>query len=97
MSTDGDSTLSNTLSNTIDKLVPVTSDGIPIIWTDDNDAHIEGLLHEVGKFYRRTGRFQYFFKHHAAALPNGKLAVSLSEARRTRSVAPSRGGSHCPR
>ena len=71
MSTDGDSTL----SNTIDKLVPVTSDGIPIIWTDDNDAHIEGLLHEVGKFYRRTGRFQYFFKHHAAALPNGKLAV----------------------
>ena len=71
MSTDGDSTL----SNTIDKLVPVTSDGNPIIWTDDNDAHIEGLLHEVGKFYRRTGRFQYFFKHHAAALPNGKLAV----------------------
>jgi hypothetical protein len=42
MSTDGDSTL----SNTIDKLVPVTSDGIPIIWTDDNDAHIEGASEE---------------------------------------------------
>ena len=75
MSTDGDSTL----SNTIDKLVPVTSDGNPIIWMDDNDAHIEGLLHEVGKFYRRTGRFQYFFKHHAAALPNGKLADMRTE------------------
>ena len=71
MSTDGDSTL----SNTIDKLVPVTSDGTPIIWTDDNDAHIEGLLHEVGKFYKRTGRFQSFFKQRATVLSNGKLAV----------------------
>jgi hypothetical protein len=75
MSTDGDSTL----SNTIDKLVPVTSDGNPIIWTDDNDAHIEGLLHEVGKFYKRTGRFQTFFKQRATVLSNGKLAVDSLE------------------
>jgi hypothetical protein len=75
MSTDGDSTL----SNTIDKLVPVTSDGNPIIWTDDNDAHIEGLLHEVGKFYKRTGRFQSFFKQRATVLSNGKLAVDSLE------------------
>jgi hypothetical protein len=76
MSTDGDSTL----SNTIDKLVPVTSDGNPIIWTDDKyDAHIEGLLHEVGKFYKRTGRFQTFFKQRATVLSNGKLAVDSLE------------------
>ena len=36
------------------------SDGTPITWMDDNDAHIEGILHEVGKFFKRTGRFQYF-------------------------------------
>ena len=43
---DGDSTL----SNITDKLVPVISDGTPIIWTDDNDAHLEGLPTCVGSF-----------------------------------------------
>jgi hypothetical protein len=35
----------------------------------------EGILFEVGKFFKRKGLFQPFFKHHAAALRNGKLAV----------------------
>ena len=40
------SDVDSTLSNTTDKLVPVTSDGTPITWADDNDAHLEGLLYE---------------------------------------------------
>jgi hypothetical protein len=32
-------------------------------------------LFEVGKFFKRKGLFQPFFKHHAAVLRNGKLAV----------------------
>ena len=44
MSADDESTLSNTI---IDKLAPTTADGTPIVWSDDNDAHIEGLLFEV--------------------------------------------------
>jgi hypothetical protein len=47
----------------------------PLVWSSDNDAHLEGILFEVGKFFKRKGLFQPFFKHHAAALRNGKLAV----------------------
>ena len=72
MSADDDSTLSDTI---IDKLAPTTADGIPLVWSSDNDAHLEGILFEVGKFFKRKGLFQPFFKHHAAALRNGKLAV----------------------
>ena len=46
----------------------------------DNDAHIEGLLFEVGKNYKRKGQFQTFFKHHAAILSNGKLAVDSADS-----------------
>ena len=46
----------------------------------DNDAHIEGLLFEVGKNYKRKGQFQTFFKHHAAVLSNGKLAVDSADS-----------------
>ncbi|KOO28231.1 hypothetical protein Ctob_013261, partial [Chrysochromulina tobinii] len=72
MSADDDSTLSDTI---IDKLAPTTADGIPLVWSSDNDAHLEGILFEVGKFFKRKGLFQPFFKHHAAVLRNGKLAV----------------------
>ena len=37
-----------------DILVPVYSDATAIKW-DDNDATIEGILHEVGKHYENTG------------------------------------------
>ena len=57
-----------------------TADGTPIVWSDDNDAHIEGLLFEVGKNYKRKGQFQTFFKHHAAILSNGKLAVDSADS-----------------
>jgi len=68
-----------TLSQHTDKYIPVHTDGTPITWEDDNDAHILGILHEVGRYYKRTGLFQTFFRHHAAVLPNGMLAVdSLS-------------------
>ena len=36
-----------------DTLAPVYLDGTPIIW-DGNDAHIEGLLYDIGRFYMRT-------------------------------------------
>ena len=32
-----------------DILIPVLADGTPIIW-DGNDAHIEGTVHDVGKY-----------------------------------------------
>ena len=45
---------SNTLSTAdiSDPLVPIYTDKTPIIW-DGNYAHIEGLLYEVGRFYKR--------------------------------------------
>ena len=49
MSADDDSTLSDTI---IDKLTPTTADGIPLVWSSDNDAHLEGILFEVGKFFK---------------------------------------------
>ena len=71
-----DDSTTNTLSNTADLnyLVPVTIDKEPIIF-EDNDATIEGILYEVGRFYKRTGLFQMLFKHRAVPLSNGKLAV----------------------
>ena len=41
---------------TSDILVPSLADGTPIIW-DGNDAHIEGTLFDVGKYYLRVGLF----------------------------------------
>ena len=62
-----------------DILIPVLADGTPIIW-DGNDAHIEGTVHDVGKYYLRVGLFQPLFKHRAVALSNGKLAVDNPNA-----------------
>ena len=72
MSDDNSSTLSN--NNDHNYLVPVTTDQEPIIF-EDNDATIEGILYEVGRFYKRNGLFQMLFKHRAVPLSNGKLAV----------------------
>jgi hypothetical protein len=96
MSADDDSTLSDTI---IDKLAPTTADGIPLVWSSDNEAHLEGLLFEVGKFYKRKGLFQAFFKNHAAVLSNGKLAVDALESayimsRRPRTATASRSLAH---
>ena len=64
---------------TSDILQPSLADGTPIIW-DGNDAHIEGTLFDVGKYYLRVGLFQPLFKHRAVALANGKLAVEHPNA-----------------
>ena len=61
-------------ATTTDNLIPVNLDREPIIFSD-NDASIEGILYEVGRFYKRTGQFQMLFKHRAVSLSNGKLAV----------------------
>ena len=41
---------------------------------------LEGTIFEVVKFFKRKSLFQQFFKHHAAVLSNGKLAVDALEA-----------------
>ena len=72
MSDETTSTLSNNTEHNY--LVPVTTDKEPIIF-EDNDATIEGILYEVGRFYKRNGLFQMLFKHRAVPLSNGKLAI----------------------
>ena len=72
MSDENTSTLSNNTEHNY--LVPVTTDKEPIIF-EDNDATIEGILFEVGRFYKRNGLFQTLFKHRAVPLSNGKLAI----------------------
>ena len=74
MSDESTSTLSNNTNTDLNHLVPVTIDKEPIIF-EDNDATIEGILYEVGRFYKRNGLFQMLFKHRAVPLSNGKLAV----------------------
>ena len=53
---------------------PVSSDKSKLSW-DGNDATILGLLHEVGRYYRRKGLFQPLLRDRAVALSNGRLAV----------------------
>ena len=69
----------NQQSNTTDRLQPVDTDKIPILW-DGNDAHIEGTLYEVGKWCTRTGHFKLLFEHHAAPLSGGRIAVDSVNA-----------------
>ena len=69
----------STLSNNSNILVPVDTDKNPLLW-DGNDAHIEGLLIECGKYYKRVGLFQPYFAHRAVALGNAKVAVDTPAA-----------------
>ena len=63
-----DATTLSTADNT-DPFIPKYTDGTPIQW-DGNYAHIDGALYETGRYYKRTGLFQLFFKHRAVANPN---------------------------
>ena len=65
------STLSN---NSVHSVFPCTPDKVPLVW-DDNDATINGMLHELGRFLIRTGKHKVLLKYRAAQLSNGKLAV----------------------
>ena len=74
ISDDNTSTLSNT--DRTDRLQPVFTDGIPIIW-DGIDAHLAGILLEVKRFFIRTGQFKNLFAFRAAPVGGkGMLAVS---------------------
>ena len=66
-------------SNISDRDQPVYLDNSPIQW-DGNPAHIEGALHEAGKYYVRNGLFQALIKHNAVLLSNGKTAVESLNA-----------------
>jgi hypothetical protein len=74
---DGSTTESSSSVKT--DLTPVYLDGTVIEW-DGNNALILPLLHEFGKWSKRTGKFQSLFAHRAANLPNGKIAVDSVQA-----------------
>ena len=74
LSTADDNVSESTQADSTYHLQPVDIDKNPII-LDGNPAHIEGIMFEVGKFYRRKGKFQQLLKNHAVLLSNGKLAV----------------------
>lgn len=50
-------------------------DNKPIKW-DGNPAHVLGILHDVGEYFRRTHAFKALFEHRAAIAKNGKMVVS---------------------
>ena len=79
LSTADDNVSESTQADSTIYLQPVDIDKNPII-LDGNPAHIEGIMFEVGKFYRRKGKFQQLFKNHAVLLSNGKLAVDSVNA-----------------
>ena len=74
MSNDDSNPTTNASANITDYLAPVTPDKEPITFVD-NDATIEGILYEIGRFFKRNGLFQLLLKHRAVSLSNGKLAV----------------------
>ena len=67
--------LTNSEQDTVNHLQPVTIDLLPIIW-QDNDATIEGTLHEVIKYYKRNGHFLTLVEDRAVAVSGGRLAIS---------------------
>ena len=70
-------------------LTPVHLDGTVMKW-DGNNALILPLLHEFGRWTTRTGKFQSLFAHHAASLPNGKIAVDSGVAPQSDTTSVSR-------
>ena len=60
MAAEADASTLSTSEHT-DPFVPTYTDGTPINW-DGNYAHIDGALYETGRYYKRTGLFQLFFK-----------------------------------
>ena len=62
-----------------DKLKPVDIDEEPIT-LGDNPANVEGALHEVGLWLKRTGLFEPLLENRAVLLSNGKLAVESANA-----------------
>jgi len=67
-------TSSNLSDNTVDPLHPLSASGKPLRW-DNNDATIDGLLHEVHESYHRTRDHLELIEHGVASLYNGKIAI----------------------
>ena len=64
-----------------DKLVPTDTSKEPILWSG-NDAHLSGTLHEVGRYFTRTGLFKQLLKHRAAPAPTSvRGGASAGDAR----------------
>ena len=63
----------------LDILVPTDVDGDLIDW-DGNDGHLNGVLHEVGKYYQRKTLFKPLFENRAVVVKGGKLAVDSVQA-----------------
>ena len=59
------------------KLIILDIDKNPIT-LDDNPAHIEGVLHQVALFFKRTKRYAALFSQGAKVLPSGKLSRDFS-------------------
>ena len=38
-----------------EKYQPVDTEGNPILWSSGNPAHLEGIMYEVRRFFRRKG------------------------------------------
>ena len=63
-----------------DKLIPVYSDNTPILWPrGSNPAHLIGILHELGHFYKCKGLFIALFENNAVTVGT-KLAVDSVSA-----------------
>jgi hypothetical protein len=68
----------STANNNNRSIVPIDTDDNPVNFYD-NPAHIEGALEEFRLFCDCTGHFLPFFENRAVSLPNGKIAVELSD------------------
>ena len=78
MTDNSDNTISSeTVKDT--HLIPTTASGKRLVWSDSNDARLDGLLLNFNKFTVRAHLFQELFKHHAARVGT-KLAVDSPNA-----------------
>ena len=72
MSNDTLSTADDTVIT--DKLIPIDLDKVPIKYSG-NPAELEGVLYEVGRYYKRCNLFQPLFEQHASAQRTGTIAT----------------------
>ena len=79
MSNDDSDHTVNTDKSKDEHLRPITTTNKPISWADSNDARLDGILHNVRKFWRRRHLFVEFFKHRAVPV-GSKLAVDSPNA-----------------
>ena len=56
-------------SNTANTDKPTHTDGEPIVM-GDNYGELAGTIHELKKYWKRSGKFQLFVEQRAVALPN---------------------------